>query len=140
MPTIEKIIEEKQFLSDRISTQVRLICCAILGVIWGFFISDVEIIKLIVKCYDKFFIFLIFLSIVILAIDYLQYLSGYFNASRLLDKLLNKNLKEGDYDKDSLGYKMRAICFYLKQILLFGEIALFVSILTLFFNNCFSAP
>jgi len=135
-----KIIEEAQFLSDRISAQVRLICCSILGVIWGFFISDVEIIKLLIKCYGKTFIFLIFLSIVILSIDYFQYLAGYLNASRLLNKLINNKSTEGNYDQESLGYKIRDACFRWKQILLLVEIVIFVSILILFFSNCPFAP
>lgn len=133
MPTLVKIIEEQQFLSDRISTQVRLICCSIMGVIWGFFISDVAIIKLLIQGYSRTFIFLILLSIVILFVDYLQYQFGYFNAGQLLNKLVKNKLNEGNYDSGSLSYKIRNYCFYFKQILLFCEIFIFTSVLIFFF-------
>lgn len=129
MTSKDKIIEEKQFLSDRLSSQTRLVTFGVLGTMWGFLISDVEIAKLIVERFGKSLILIIFLSLLVLCIDYLQYLTGYFNTHNLIKKLENKGLSEGQYDSDSFSYKLRDFCFYTKQILLGINILVFIIII-----------
>lgn len=131
----EEIIEEVQFLSDRLSTQIRYIVFGILATVWGFYISDHLVIKLAVSKFSNQLIWLMILSTLVLVIDYLQYLSGYLIGTNLIKQLEKSSKNEGAYDEKSLGYRFRIWAFVIKQIFAGINIVIFLWVLFNSFNK-----
>lgn len=118
----EKILDEKSFLSDTLSTQVRYVTLGVLGIVWGFFVGNTDFARIFVGAHHRGLVVLLALSIATLFVDYLQYLSGYADNARLIRDMEAKNIAETSYDKTHWLYRMRGYCFWIKQALLFGNI------------------
>ena len=118
MPNKTAIIEEKQFLSDTLSTQVRYITFGALGIVWGFFIGNTDFTKDLVGKHHQYLTVIFLLSILTLVCDYLQYLLGYLYTSGLITDMELKGTKECFYNKNDPKYKLRNWCFGGKQVFL----------------------
>lgn len=118
MAKISEIIEELQFLSDRISTQVRTISVSLIAFIWILLLGGEKApfeFSIVVK---RQLIVIMFLAVITMLFDFLQYVFGYINTNSLR-RTLEKNKKtEGEFDYTSLIYLMRIRIFWAKQIIL----------------------
>ena len=87
MPNLKEYIKEKAFVSDRISTQVRIIAIGLLATSWSLLIGQINISKDILQCSRVHFILIIILSILTLVFDFLQYTFSYSNIYKKITKM-----------------------------------------------------
>ena len=125
MPNLKEYIKEKAFVSDRISTQVRIIAIGLLATTWSLLIGQINISKDILQCSRVHFILIIILSILTLVFDFLQYTFSYSNIYKKITKMKNENIDEGDYDED-IYYKLSIFCFKSKQLTLLVGVVYFI--------------
>lgn len=131
MPKIEKFIEERSFVTDRISTQVRIISIGLLVTTWSLLIGDVDIVKNIISSCRKDFIAISTIAIIALVFDYLQYLLSYLSIRNVLNVMQKENLEESDYDYDNRWYKWSIRSFIIKQLALLTGVIYFVGCMVL---------
>lgn len=116
MPKLEKIIEELQWLTDRISTQVRTMSLSLLAITWGLLIGKPEISQPLPLWLKKHLLAIGILVVVAMFSDFLQYLFGFLNTKRLLKSMEDNNQDEAEYDYSSITYRLRGISFGAKLI------------------------
>lgn len=126
MPNIEEFVKERSFVTDRISTQVRLIAIGLLATTWSLLIGDINILKNIIKCFRSHFIMIGTIAIVTMTFDFLQYLFSYLAINKTLSRMGEEGLKESDYNYSDAFYKWSNYFFVLKQFLLLISITYFV--------------
>lgn len=118
MPTIEKVFEELQWLSDRISSQVRTISVSLLIITWGLIIGRPNVSSRLTEGFKKNLMCVGILALVVLLGDFLQYFFGYINNDCLRKKIERTGQNEAEYDYNSKTYKIRGFLFWFKQIAL----------------------
>ena len=73
MPNLKEYITEKSFVSDRISTQVRIIAIGLLATTWSLLIGQVNIFINTLQYFRVHFILISIISVIVLMFDFLQY-------------------------------------------------------------------
>jgi hypothetical protein len=129
VPTIQKIIEELQWLSDRISTQVRTLGISLLAITWGLIIAQPQIAGPLPDDLKKSLLIVGVLALAAIICDFLQYSVAYLNNKALLDNMEDKKLDEAAYDYTATTYKLRGFFFWAKQVLLIIACAWFLIII-----------
>jgi len=135
MPEKKKVIEELDFLSDRVSTQVRTVAVGLIIVTWGLLMGESRAVIPASGCLRTGLLSVGVLAVIAMFCDYLQYLSGYLNARSLLEDMEETGAQEGQYDKNVLSYQLRGFFFCVKQWVLFGAIGLFIAVIVLYLNR-----
>ena len=135
MATKLKIVEELQWLSDRISTQVRTVGLGLLAITWGLLISQPQINGPIPDSVKKNLLIIGVLALSAIVCDFLQYLFAYLNNRLMLRKIENEKLDEANYDYGAINYRLRGLFFWLKQILLIVACIWFFVIIVPFVIN-----
>jgi len=115
MPTIDKIIEELHFLSNRISTQVRMVSVCLIAVTWGLLMGTSSTTVAIAGEIKKHLLLIGFLAILAMFLDFLQYFCGYLDADRLRLRMEEKELRSGEYDYKAPLHRLRHWFFWAKQ-------------------------
>ena len=118
MPTKKTIIEELQWLSDRISTQVRTLGIGLLAITWGLLITKPDIVYPLSENLKKNLLIVGIVALMAMVYDFLQYFFAYLNTRRLLGKTEREKLTEVHYDYSAIYYKLRNFFFWAKQIFL----------------------
>jgi len=125
MATEEQIIEEQNFVTDRISTQVRGIALSMIAVAWLFLTGEATQFIQAAKPLGSWLVACLLLSLLALLLDYAQYVAGY----RAIAATLRGGSVEGRgyvYNYDSVAYKLRVRLFFWKQVVLIAAVAAFV--------------
>ena len=94
MANKKNILKEKDFHSEKISTQVRTVALGLLITIWGFLIGQSKTTFTINASLKNCLLWIGLLSLVVLFFDFLQYLFGYLNNSYLMHKIEKDKLDE----------------------------------------------
>ena len=128
MPELDKIISEKNFVTDRISTQVRIIAVGLLATTWSLLIGKVNIFINTIQSYRVHFILISIISVIVLMFDFLQYECKYLNIKEKIKLMNNKDLTKADYDED-IYYKLSVVFFVTKQLTLLFGIIYFITIM-----------
>lgn len=128
MPNIEEIISEKNDVTDRISTQVRIIAVGLLATTWSLLIGKVNIFINTIQSYRVHFILISIISVIVLMFDFLQYECKYLNIKEKIKLMNNKDLTKADYDED-IYYKLSVVFFVTKQLTLLVGIIYFITIM-----------
>jgi len=128
MPNIEEIISEKNDVTDRISTQVRIIAVGLLATTWSLLIGKVNIFINTIQSYRVHFILISIISVIVLMFDFLQYECKYLNINKKIELMNNKDLTKADYDED-IYYKLSVVFFVTKQLTLLVGIIYFITIM-----------
>ncbi len=115
MPPKKDILEELQFLSDRISTQVRTLALGVLALTWGLLIGESDVAKDIASQMKSQLLMIGGLSVLVMFADFLQYVFGYINTNDVLKRVEKSNLQEAKFDTSSFSYRLRKWFFLLKQ-------------------------
>lgn len=118
MLKINEIIKELNFLSDRISTQVRTISVSLIAFIWILLLGGEKAPFEFSICIKKQLVVIMFLAVIIMLCDFLQYFFGYINTDSLRKDLEANDKEEGEYDYKSWKYRVRKGMFWAKQIIL----------------------
>jgi len=118
MPTIKDIVEELQWVSERISSQVRTLGVGLIAITWGLLISQPQIAGPIPDSVKKHLLIVGVLALGAMVCDFFQYICAYRNTKALLSKMEDKGLDKADYDYSARTYRLRVFFFKTKQILL----------------------
>ena len=129
MPEINEIVEELGFISDRLSTQVRMIAIGLLAVTWAIFVGESSFLRKLAEGLGKSLLIVSALSVLVLLVDFLQYVTGYVFVRRTLKAAEAQGLNKIEYDSESPLFKVRSIFFWTKQFILILTIALFLVVL-----------
>jgi hypothetical protein len=127
MPKLKEFIEERTFITDRISTQVRIIGIGLLATTWSLLFGKVDSFKDIILQCRTHFIIIGTIAMTALALDYLQYLFSYTNIDKKLSEMEDNHLKESDYNYDDKYYKLSKWSFVGKQVVLLVGLGYFFS-------------
>jgi hypothetical protein len=111
---VPEVSEEAQWLSDRLSVQVRWVAVGILAFVWGLIISPPR--ELVLS--QRLILWAGLLAIAALLVDLLQYVVGYIYTVRLLRTM--ERGADASYNRRHPLYRLRHYCFVAKQIIALG--------------------
>ena len=135
MPTLEKVIEELNFLSEVLSTRVRTLATGVLALAWVFVLGNAIKDEHAGFIADRDLVAPIVLAFLSLLADLSQYWCGLVGTRRHLQRMEKSDLTSADYDYDSVAYRLRTIFFYLKLSFMLASVAwlLFLLIEAIYF-------
>jgi hypothetical protein len=121
----QKIQDDKDFTSARISESVRYIGFGLAAITMALLTSDASFPKRLISHFEGFVLFASALGCLAIVLDYLQYVCGY-----LASEDAGRN-REGDYGylTQSPSYKARRLLFVSKQIVAIVGAGIFIVIL-----------
>lgn len=125
MPDLKDIIAEKGFVTDRISTQVRIIAIGLLATTWSLLVGQVNALKDVLQCSQVHFILISIIAIMALVLDFLQYKFAYLNIDKKIKSMNDKKISEADYEED-IFYKSSKLLFIIKQYVLLAGVIYFI--------------
>jgi hypothetical protein len=111
---VQDVSEEAQWLSDRLSVQVRWVVVGILAFVWGLIISPPR--ELAIS--QRLVLWAGLLAIAALLVDLLQYVVGYVYTMRILRRM--ERGTDTSYNRRHPLYRLRHYCFVAKQIIALG--------------------
>jgi hypothetical protein len=114
VPRLEKVIEDLDWLCDRVSTQVRTFSVALLAITWGLLIGEPEIAQPLPLWLKKNLLGIGVLAVLALFGDFLQYFFGMLDTDNLRKSMEEKGLTEAEYDYRTINRKLRDGLFWLK--------------------------
>ena len=100
--------EELEWLSDRISTQVRWVAAGTLAVAWGLLLTPPTTLAVSQRCV----LAVILMSLTALLTDLLQYVAGYFH---VFQHRLEGQVNQHAIDREFLS-RLRVVFFWLKLV------------------------
>jgi len=103
-------LTEVQWLSDRLSAQVRMVAVGLLAFSWGLLVSPPSAIKV----SSRAILWVALLAVFTLVLDLLQYIFGYIYTENHR-RALERTQSELGYDRNTLLYRLRRWCFWFKQ-------------------------
>jgi hypothetical protein len=125
MATKEKLLEELNYLTEKISSLVWTLNVGVLGTTWSLLITTVpENVRFSVR--NAFWVFVP--SLLSIVGELAQYLAGYLSAHRICEKLEQKGEEEFQYPKDRLYYARR---FFFWWKIVFTTLAVLILLYTL---------
>jgi hypothetical protein len=129
VPEIKEVIEELRFISDRLSTQARMVALGVLAISWTILIGESAFLRKLSEELGKKLLLISALSIFVLLVDFLQYVVGYIFVNRTLKKAEAESLAETDFDRTSFMFKLRSLFFWAKQVVLIATLVIFLVVL-----------
>jgi len=129
VPELKEITKELEFISDKLSTQVRTVAIGLLAITWAILVGDSSFLRKLSEGLGKRLLLIGVLSIFVLLVDFVQYMVGYIYVDKTLKAAEAKDLTETDYDPHSPLYQFRSILFWTKQFVLILTLVLFLGAL-----------
>jgi len=126
-----KVVEDLNFITDKLSTQVRTIALGILVFVWGLLVGQSATTLDIAKHWKWTLMGLGGAAIFVMLIDFLQYVAAYWNVSSL-EQTMGQT---GEYDTSSISYKLRLNLFGLKIVLLIMTVIWLLGFLVYWLSN-----
>jgi len=123
MPKLSEIYQELDFVSDRISTQVRQIALGVLAVAWLFLVGGKDKPPLPAPPGRLWLLGVAAVSIAVLVADYLQYVFGYWATNAVRRKAEAAKQTATEFNLRDLRYRARTWLFWLKQVLAMMAVA-----------------
>lgn len=136
----DKIIDELGFLTDKISTQVRTVALGVLALAWGLLIGGPATPPVATKSLKSQLVAIGASAILTMFLDFLQYVAGYVNTIGLLIWMEKNKLDKGEYDYESMSYRLRRILFRTKCWLLAGTVIWLLAVLAWWLVSQSSSP
>ena len=115
MRTKAEIVGDLDWITDRLSTQVRTVALGVLALAWGLLLGDKDPAKSEVLHLKWHLMGIGGICVLVLVLDYLQYVAGYTETSGLLKTMERLKQDHGQYDRKKLSYRLRGVFFALKQ-------------------------
>jgi len=128
MPTLDTVKEDLNFLTDRISTQIRTIAIGLIIITWGLLIGDIKLNIEILDTQKYQLLTICAIAVIVMFLDFLQYMFGYFYTSSLRKKMIDKNLAQSEVDERNILWFFRCFFFHVKQYLLVIDVIWFIKI------------
>jgi len=115
MPSVDKICEDLEVLSGKISDLTRTISLSVLALVWLFIAGGTNAPTL--RAVPNHGLLLLAGLLVLLSLlsDYLHFVAGYASSKELLGIAEESENKQGRYNTSSFLYRARALFFWLKQ-------------------------
>jgi hypothetical protein len=110
--TTKDTVVELQWLSDRLSAQVRTVAIGVLAVTWALLISPLKSAPI----DQRALLWVALLALLTLLADLMQYVVAYLYIRRHHIHLVRDQIEE-DYDTTALLYRARRWLFWSKQVL-----------------------
>ena len=129
MPDLKEIAKELEFISDKLSTQVRTVALGLLAITWAILVGDSTFLRKLSEGLGKSLLLIAVLSIFVLLVDFIQYVIGYIYVHKTLKAAERQDLTEIDYDPESSLYRFRSILFWTKQFVLIVTLVFFLGVL-----------
>ena len=129
MPDLKEIAKELEFISDKLSTQVRTVALGLLAITWAILVGDSTFLRKLSEGLGKRLLLIAVLSILVLLVDFIQYVIGYMYVHKTLKAAERQDLTEIDYDPESPLYRFRSILFWTKQFVLIVTLVFFLGVL-----------
>jgi hypothetical protein len=115
--SLSEIIKDLNFLSDRISTQVRSIALGLIALVWALLVgSDTQVLSL-GSASRPHLLAIGLLGVLIMFLDYLQYVFGYLNTNKTRKTAEEDADHAAAYNYRSRLYMTRTFFFWAKQAL-----------------------
>jgi hypothetical protein len=124
MAAKKDIIADLDFLSDRISTQVRTVSLSIFAVVWLFLVGGKDTPVLPSQPNKNLLLIVGAMCLIALLLDYFQYVAGYANSRNVLNAGEAQKSEDFKYDYNSPLRKLRDYLFTGKQVFLVAAFAL----------------
>lgn len=118
----DAIIEDLDFVTDRLSTQVRQLALGVLAVVWALLVAAKSELRL--DWSPVLLLALAGLSILTLLVDFLQYVAAYFASRRALDDVESGGT--GQYRASWLSWRLRRWCFGAKLVVCVVTVGVFL--------------
>jgi hypothetical protein len=135
VPKKKEIIEELQFLSDKLSAQARTVAFGLLAITWTILVGESAFLRKLSEGLGKRLLLVAVLSIFVLFVDFLQYVVGYIYVNKTLKAAEAEDLTEADYDPDSWLRRLRTVLFWTKQFVLVVTLVVFLAVLACYINS-----
>jgi hypothetical protein len=129
VPGINDVVSELQFISDRISTQVRTVGLGLLAITWAILVGESAFLRKLSEGLGRKLLFIGILCIAALLLDFLQYVIGYAYVDGVLKRAESQDLKEIDYDTHNILWISRSLAFWVKQVLVIAALVFFLQAL-----------
>lgn len=126
MPRISEIIEELRFISDRISTQIRTLALGLLAIAWSILVGDSTFLRHLSEELGKRLLLIAALSVFVLLLDFLQYVTAYIYVNNVRKKAEAAGLEEITYPTGSWLRGFRSFFFWSKQFVFVVTLVLFL--------------
>jgi hypothetical protein len=140
VPTLEKVIEDLNWLSDRISTQVRTMSIGLLAIAWGLLIGKPEISQPLPLWLKKNLLAIGILALVVMLSDFLQYFFGLLVVDSLRKSMEKMKQTEAEYDYGTITYRLRKLFFWVKLFLVVIACIWFLAVIIPFCIEAVLAP
>lgn len=114
MATKTDILGELNFITDRLSTQVRTTAFGALVFAWGLLVGDSPVARSVAGQYGVHLIIVGGMAILTMFLDFIQYFAGYVNVRSLYRRMEAADRNEGQYDQSSFSFRVRFYLFYVK--------------------------
>lgn len=115
MITRDRIIQDLDWITDRLSTQVRTVALGVLALAWGLLLGDKDSSKADMLHLKWHLMVIGGFCVLVLVLDYLQYLAGYTSTRGVFRAMEAANTDKGQYDSKKFSYRLRQGLFALKQ-------------------------
>jgi hypothetical protein len=132
---IDKLIQDLDFNSDKISTQIRVVSIGLLVFAWTVLVGESAFLHKISDALGKRLLLIAALSIGVLLLDFLQYVTGYFNTLKVVRAAEEAAKTHAELDRNSTLYRFRDYLFWAKQIVLIGETVYFIVIIAAYLSG-----
>jgi hypothetical protein len=116
MASKNDILKELDFVTDRLSTQVRSVALGVLAFSWGLIVSDSRVAQDLRELLIKNLVGIGAAAIVVMLFDFLQYLAGYSNTMKAYKEMESLRTDHAEYDEDNKFFKLRKFFFYAKIV------------------------
>jgi len=106
-----EILKELDFLTDRLSTQVRTTAFGALAFSWGILIGDSALARDVTSQLKWHLVGVCAVAVLTLFLDFAQYCAGYILTLTVLRAAQRAANHEAEYDENSLCFKLRGYFF-----------------------------
>jgi hypothetical protein len=116
MATEAEIIKELDFVTDRLSGQVRTTALGALALSWGLLIGESTTAKELAAQLKWHLVGVGALAVLALFCDFLQYVAGYIETMNVYRQMKKAKKTEWSYDEGALFFGLRMFFFYAKMV------------------------
>ena len=115
MASEKEIVDELDFLTDRLSTQVRTTALGALAFSWGMLIGNSEVTKNLTAQLKWHLVGVCALSVLTMFLDFAQYCAGYKGTRAVQRAAERAENHQAEWDENSLYFRLRVFFFGAKM-------------------------
>ena len=118
MAAKKDILDELDFVTTTLSTQVRTTALGVLALSWGLLIGESSTAKELAAQLKWHLVGVGAAAVLILFLDFLQYVAGYAATLGVYNTMVQDNADQGEFDDSALSFRLRMFLFYAKMVAL----------------------